>query len=172
MSSLQLFKIAIAVLVVLNVSLLTVYLLKDNNRSRERPMGPNFRSNQRGGNIIDDIEGGLKLDEEQRKGYQEYRQAHMKGMQRINKDHSELLNKYFKTLKKEDGSDEQRNALLLKIQDLEKERIEITYAHFEKIKLLCNDEQLEYFPKVLDNAINFLLSKRKNGRPPMPRYRP
>lgn len=172
MSSIQFFKIAIAVLVVLNVSLLTVYLVKDDDRRPEHRRGPGFAPNEKRGNIIDDIERGLKLDEGQRKTYREYRQIHMSDMQRVNKEHSQLLNKYFKTLKKEDESEVQRKMLLLEIQGLEKERIEITYAHFEKIKLLCNEEQLADFPKVLNKAVDFLLNKRKGRRPPPQRIRP
>ncbi|MFY0652152.1 MAG: hypothetical protein JXQ96_08975 [Cyclobacteriaceae bacterium] len=170
MKSQQFFKLVIVVLVLLNLSVIAVFFIQSSNKTPLRPMQHNGPGGAHKGPLVDHIEQTLQLDEGQKEKYKALRQAHMKAMKEMNDRHNSLLKEYFQTLKKEGNKTAQNQQILSDIQDVEKDKVEVTYEHFRKIKALCSEEQLEKFPKVMDETIRHLLGTGQRRRPPPPMH--
>ena len=88
---------------------------------------------------------------------------HRTKMQDIDLRLRRSMRRYFESIYSDEAPNEE---LLKEIQALEQEKITVTYEHFSQIKALCNPEQLELFPEVMERAIAMILGA--NNRPPPP----
>ena len=70
-------------------------------------------------------------------------EKHRKSMRKIKSSQKELVKEYFSLLSTEDPSSNFREVLLEKISESETKKITLTYQHFEELKSICTDEQLQ-----------------------------
>ena len=59
-----------------------------------------------------------------------------------------------------------KDSLLQEIQRLEKEKIQLTYKHFEEIKAMLKPEQLASFEPFMKTILKEILNPSKNSPPP------
>ena len=60
---------------------------------------------------------------------------------------------------------------MLKIQALQKQKIEVTYAHFETLKSLLKAEQTENFDTHVEKAMKCILAKASEDQAPLQEQR-
>ncbi len=157
MSQIKFFKTLTIVLVLLNITVIAFFFLRHHG-PRHHHFPPHH-----GRPLFEIIERKLNLNGKQRQQFKIMRESHHEQMMALDRKRDELLKKYFESIGNGQTSG---NNLIGEIINIEKERIDITYKHFEDIKALCKEEQLKDFPEVLDIAIEHLLSSNKKGPPP------
>lgn len=106
----------------------------------------------------------LKFDRKQSALFHQLAREHHQSMRKLNQEIRNHLRDYFSGLK--NGETDKRKSSLEKIQKLEAQRLAITYAHFNDIKALCRPDQIEDFPRVLDQALNLIAPNQRNFPPP------
>lgn len=153
MKQLQFFKIGFWLLLGMNIILASVAILGHINRP-QRPVGKPDRG----------ILRTLQFDDQQQKAFRHLADAHREDMIHIQRKSKELVKGYFRTLT---SKDEGEKALLLdEIEALEKQKLTITYSHFEDLRDLCREDQLVHFSKALDGAVQQILGNNPGRRPP------
>ncbi len=158
MTQLKLYQYAAWGLLVLNLSMVAFFFLT-------KPTPPDRADGQQFRNKAVNI---LQLDEQQEAAFSKLAMAHAEEMRRLMKSQQDLLKPYFDHLLTENDA-VNPDSILLQYQQLEKEKLVVTYQHFEDIKGILKEEQKGNFPKFMEEAIRALLPKRGNGaRPPRP----
>jgi hypothetical protein len=108
----------------------------------------------------------LKLDEDQQSTFLNSVQSHGEQMRATNDQQRDLLKPYFHQLidpKQMVDAD----STLHKIQQLELNKIESTYQHFQEIKLILTPDQQAGFEAFMTQALKMiLLDTEKNPPPP------
>ncbi|GAB5554837.1 MAG: hypothetical protein Sapg2KO_44280 [Saprospiraceae bacterium] len=151
----KIYKYIILGLVGLNVAIL-VFFLKPKPRPRHQPPNGNFQS---------EVIEMLHLNNQQASTLRVLADGHKQQIEKINERQGSLLISYFESL---DDTLERVNkdSLLNHFQQSEKEKIEMTYQHFQDIKELLNDEQLPYFELFMSKTTERLLLNRTRRSPP------
>ena len=158
MTQLKLYQFAAWGLLVLNLSMVAFFFLT-------KPAPPDRAEGQQFRNEAMNI---LQLDEQQRTTFSELAATHNKEMNKLKKAQQDLLKPYFDHLLSEAGG-VSPDSILLQYQQLEREKLVVTYQHFEDIKGILKEGQKDNFPKFMEEAIRALLRKREDGpRPPRP----
>lgn len=154
----KIYKYIILGLVGLNVAIL-VFFLRPKPRPRHQPPNRNFQS---------EVIEMLHLNNQQASTLRGLADGHKEEIEKINARQASLLTAYFESL---DDSLERVNkdSLLNHFQQSEKEKIEMTYQHFQDIKELLNDEQLPYFESFINKTTDRLLLSKERRSPPPPR---
>jgi hypothetical protein len=111
-----------------------------------------------------EVERLLDLDEEQKLDYKELRTTHRSKMLALNDKMDQLLSVYFEGLTGMAAIN--RDSLMVQIQEVNAQRILITYEHFNNIKSLCTVQQAEHFPEVVKFLLDNILKNRKKMPPP------
>jgi len=108
----------------------------------------------------------LNLDAEQARQVDKLAIEHHRQMKNLMYEQRKVLAKYFESLSEETLE----NAKLLeRAGQIEQEKIQITYQHFQDIKSILREDQKAAFPRVMDEAMNkLLLPPRLGDRPPPP----
>lgn len=145
----------ISILLVSNIILIAFVFLDGN--------GPGGRDHDRPRNII--IEK-LDLDEDQIKKYDELIHWHREQISMRDQRIFELKNKLYKQLALKDNHTDV-NVLIDSIAQLQKEAEQIHYRHFNDIKLLCREEQLPAYNKLLKEIAGIF--SHRQGPPPPPK---
>ena len=134
------YKIAIAVLIVLNLLQVVGRYLA------HRPPGePIKMAAQR-----------LGLDEKQEVKFRELAQAHRNKMIDLQKKQEGLTETYFNN---------PSDSILNEVTLLEKTKIQITEEHFSAIKTLLNKDQYDEFVKFKKNALNKIMRAQSKNKP-------
>jgi hypothetical protein len=108
----------------------------------------------------------LNLDRSQHDTFLQLVKQHRESMRSINDRQAGLLEPYFKSVM--DGTKaSDTDGLLQEFKDLEAEKIESTLRHFQDIKLILNEEQIEDFPIFMNRALEMIMPN--NNQPPRPR---
>lgn len=152
----KIYKYIILGLVGLNVAIL-VFFLEPKPRPRHQPPNGNFQS---------EVIEMLHLNNQQASTLRALADGHKEEIEKINARQASLLTSYFESL---DDTLERVNkdSLLNHFQQSEKEKIEMTYQHFQDIKELLNPEQLPYFEVFMNKTTDrFLIGKGRNLPPP------
>ena len=152
MKQLQFYKYATLGLLVLNLLMISFFIITRGGR----PMHHHSASR-----AID----LLKLNEQQHVQFLASAQKHEQAMNQINLAQSDLLKPYFSQLTTTTHNVASENTLD-KIQVLEKRKIEATYQHFEEVKNILTEEQLPDFNIFMDNILRYLISPEKKSLPP------
>jgi len=97
----------------------------------------------------------LGLDAEQEILFKESAQKHSSSTKAIEEQQEKVGQEYFHTLL--ETNDEVEDSLVHQLQQLEKDKIVITYEHFEEVKTLLNPNQQANFSKFLDKALQILI---------------
>ncbi len=108
----------------------------------------------------------LKLDEQQHATFLQFAKVHNQKMDAVNEQQRMLLKPYFQSIIDTSKiTDSER--VLNEVQLLERNKIEVTYRHFQEVKSILNTEQQADFEEFMNNALEIiLLETKKNPRPP------
>lgn len=155
MSQLTFYKYASLSLLLLNVAVIGFFLLT-------KPAPPPRMGEH---NFQYEVIEMLHLNEEQVTSFRAFAQGHNQQMTSINEQQQKLLRPYFESLANPSvGMD--KASVLNQFQQLEREKIEVTYQHFEDLKLILNEVQLTHFETFISRYIDVFLSGETKGMPP------
>ncbi len=161
MNKLTFYRYAAIGMLLLNVAMLTFFFL---TMPSNRPLDGPHR--------VARAEEFISLDEEQVATFERYAREHEEAVRRLNQRHSELLSDYFKLLG-DAGAAAQRDTLLSEILDMESQKISITYNHFEDIRSMLRDDQVDGFEEFYQEILAGITGgrnrpERESGRPGPP----
>lgn len=157
MTQLQLYKYATWGLLSLNIAILAFFFLT-------KPKHPHHRGGK--GDFRNEVIQTLDLNEAQERVFKTLAAEHHEQMNSINRRQHELLPPYFEKLSDSLALIDQ-SEIMTQFQQLERQKIEFTYAHFEEIKQILEKRQLSDFKKLMDRFVDKLLldNEKKRGRP-------
>ncbi|WKN42750.1 hypothetical protein [Tunicatimonas pelagia] len=155
MRQLTLYKYTTGGLLLLNIAVLAFFLLAKPKPPR-RPPSDNFQSR---------VINMLDLTDQQVPTFKELANAHNQKMRSIRGQQQQLLLPYFESLTDSSITIDQEG-VLSQIQQLEKEKIEVTYQHLQDLKSMLTKEQLADFEEFADMLIGRLLIDTKKNPPP------
>jgi hypothetical protein len=98
----------------------------------------------------------LALDESQKSSFLEMGKEHHKAMMEFNQEQKTALQKYFQHLPNEYTGDVSTD-LLGTICQVEGNKIDLTYSHFQDVYKLLNKEQLALYKPIVDEALSHIL---------------
>ena len=106
----------------------------------------------------------LQLDSDQRAEFKKLKDEHHNKMVELNARFRLTMENYFLTLQTNSIG---KDSLEQVITQLEKERLSITYSHFQDVKKMCKNDQLEKFNAFLPELIRLVGAPRskKDGPP-------
>lgn len=143
-------------LVSLNVIILAVFLFPKPRLIRQPSRG-NFQT---------EVIKLFRFDRQQASNFKALTVEHKQKMEQINEQQRKLLLPFFGRLTNITAS-ANKDSLLNRFEQLEREKIEVTYHHFEEIKQLLNKSQLIKFEEFMQNATEkILLGVKKKPSPP------
>lgn len=145
----QMYKVGFFILIAMNVLLVLVFTLK--------PAPSHQRRDKK-----DELGNELRLSEEQKLAFDEMVINHREAIHHLENQERELLSSFFEQLSPE-NQNENKEALLQEILQVEKDKIMITFNHFEELRGICSEEQLTKFDKVIQQA--FPMMKNSGERP-------
>lgn len=155
MSQLNFYKYATWALLFLNLAVLVFFILT-RPRHHHHPSTKDFRS---------EVINILNLNDQQQSAFRKLAHEHNQSMIMLKEQQQDLLPPYFANLAEPSESIDP-DKILTKFQQLEREKIEVTYQHFQDIKNLLNQEQLPYFKGLMGKLIDELLLEKQV--PPSP----
>ena len=155
MKNIQFYKYATIGLLVLNLSMIAFFFF-----TKPKPLHSKNRQDLSKTTI--DI---LNLDQQQNTKFLQSAKEHQQQMKRIDSQQIKLLEPYFTNLL-DSKNDVNSDTLLQQIQQLERNKIELTYQHFEEVKLMLNEEQKDDFELFITHALQMILSQKKKYHPP------
>ncbi|MTI22210.1 hypothetical protein E1176_14355 [Fulvivirga sp. RKSG066] len=154
----KIYKIGFFVLLVINITIVALIVFK--------PM-----RSMKGRGIKQEITKELGFTEEQKATFDNLVKSHRKTMRDIDMRERKLVKTYFDQLTAGtiDNSDQEEK--LEEILLLKRKKIEDTYAHFEELKSICTEEQIDEFEEVLSRIVPRLTNapKRPMNRERSPR---
>ena len=157
----QFYKWALIAMILLNIGLLTFFVL---NKPHTHRHGNNIHPNSRRA-FRDVAVNILQLDEQQKPQFIALTKKHNRQMRSIDEQQKEILRLYFsKLLEKSDTTNP--DTLINKVNMLEKEKIEVTYQHFEEVKAILNEYQYSDYKEFVNKALEKLLLETKKNPPP------
>jgi protein CpxP len=106
----------------------------------------------------------LKFNPEQQKKLEVLVFEHRKQVESLHESSKKLHDEYFGILKTEPINTSKAESVLQQISENQKELDKATFAHFERIRELCNDDQKKLFNEFLDEV-----GRPKSSLPPPPR---
>lgn len=155
MKQFQFYKYGMWCLLVLNLSLVAFFFLT----KPKHPAPPN-NGKKRAASI-------LKLDKQQQDIFSDYADQHIRQVKGIEHQQRDLLKSYFNTLIDATANIDS-DSLIIQIIQLEQEKIETTYQHFQDVKTILKQEQQEYFEAFINHVLR-IFSNERNNPPPSPR---
>ena len=156
MSQIKLYKYATWGLLFLNIAVLAFFLLT-KPKPQHHPPSNNFQS---------EVIEMLDLNTQQASTFKALAEAHNQQMRSISGQQQQLLIPYFESLTNPSSTIDS-DGVLSQFQQLEREKIEVTYQHFQDIKSMLNEEQLPDFENFMNTFIHtLLLDEKKNPSPP------
>lgn len=155
MNQLKFYKYATWVLLFLNIAILGFFLL-----IKPRPPHPSH-PHQFQAEVIEI----LALNEQQVSAFKQLAQEHGQKMTSVNAQQQKLLLPYFKSLTTISNR-MNKDSILVEFQQLERKKIEVTYQHFQDIKLMLNKNQLPHFENLMGRFIDRLLLTKEKKSPP------
>lgn len=92
----------------------------------------------------------LKLSEAQVKQFEELKKEHRGQVEQLKEASKKMHDEYFGLLKQDKVDSVKAASVLEQIANNQKELDKVTFAHFEKIKGICDTSQKELFSKFID----------------------
>ncbi|OJJ19369.1 hypothetical protein BKI52_21405 [marine bacterium AO1-C] len=157
MQSTSFYKYAAGILLILNIGIVTFFLV---TKPSQPPLPHEGRLQ---GEIID----LLQLTEQQAIVFREYAQKHDDKMTALNHTQQTILRAYFQVLKR-DSSVIPQQGLLDKALQVERNKILSTVKHFQKVKAMLKPEQKAHFKPFMDKVLEVILLNQKKN-PPRPK---
>ena len=137
------YKLAIAVLLVLNILQVIPFFLKSKHS------GHAFHFREKAIQI-------LNLEDDQKAVFLKLTKTHNTKMKALFEEEKEVTNTYFKN-----PSDSLLNSIAL----IETEKIKVTNQHFSDIKHILKESQLEHFEDFKKRALQIILKTNNNHKP-------
>lgn len=155
MSQLQFYKYATWALLVINIAVLSFFLL---TKPHPRGGGPGGRPG--GGALEMEAVRLLRLDQEQESTFRQLAAEHSKQLKALGEQERFKLKQYFSPLI--EAPDSTNNiALLEQIKSLEGQKVTVTYDHFKALQDLLREDQQVYFERFLKQALQILLVEER-----------
>lgn len=161
MNQVKFYKIAIWILLFLNILAIGLLLLSINTTHPSIP--------PRDHNLQKEIVRILNLDDAQQAKFYALAKQHEMQIRLINDQEHQLLLPYFENIGKGvESEDTANNALVLsQAQELNRKKLVLTRQHFIEIKSLLNDTQLDDFKELMKIvSTRIVIGKKKNPPPP------
>ncbi len=133
----KIYKIGFFVLLIINIAFVTLIVIK-------RP--PNRQD------MRERLSKRLGFDESQKETFIAMADGHRAEIDAIDKRESELIKSYFGLILSPDSTSN-KEMMLEEIQSLKKEKLLITYEHFDSLKAICNQDQLAEFEEFMNRVI-------------------
>ncbi len=113
------------------------------------------------------VNSTLALSPQQQEVYTQMRNRHRAQMNRLTADYQERLRPYLSLLQSPAPDTLQKAALEAEMTGIERQKLRITFAHFEELKAICTPEQQQRFPQMIPRLAEVLC-----GPPPPREERP
>ncbi|MEP0365816.1 MAG: Spy/CpxP family protein refolding chaperone [Cyclobacteriaceae bacterium] len=159
MTSKKIYQIGFVALILINATL--IFLLAQHRPPR-RPMHSEAAQNT----IVEKISSTLALTEDQKTDYQSMASQHGEQMRVLDGNHRVLIKAYFETLN--DNAASSADSIRNEILQLESEKLQYTYDHFEELKSILSEQQKGQFDLIIKDILAVLIG-RENKLPPPPR---
>ncbi len=163
MNSNSLYKVGLIIMIIINGFL--IYFLIQNH-----PKGPMHARGMERTDLKEKISKQLNLSQTQKEQYFQLAREHQEKMVKMDRQQKELIKSYFSFLIEPSPNAETQKQVLAQLSNLESQKINITFEHFENLKALCNHEQKAQFGLVMGDIMNVLIREEKK-LPPPPRDR-
>lgn len=145
MDQFKFYKYAIAGLILLNIAMIVFFIF---TKPKHEPRPP-----RESNDFQAEIERILDLSSQQRSEFKGLADDHNLKIKSINEQQQKLLPSYFETLTR--PSDQtNKDSILSRYQQLERQKLEVTYQHFQDIKSMLNDEQIPQFKEFMKILID------------------
>ncbi len=128
--------------------------------------GPKMHPKGKQDDLKEIISEKLNLNEEQRDSYFQLAKSHNEAMSQVNRKQKPLIREYFNSLKLETKDPATQDSLLELINQLDQEKLTLTYSHFEELKNICDPDQVVVFEGIMDEIFQVLLGGQKKSLPP------
>lgn len=145
----QFYKYCAIILFLLNMALISFFFFS-------KPPPPGLKNKQ--GKPVHDV---MNLNQKQFNTFQKSARGHMKFMAEFDKNHNELLDKYFRIILDENPNQIKKDSLMNILLASEKKKIEATYQHFEEVKIILRPEQLHSYHQFLDEILKEIVLAQK-----------
>jgi hypothetical protein len=152
----KIYPIALIIMVLINGLLLFKLLVHSPQKHMPRPEAPT---------LMEHISKKLKLNSNQEEKYSELAKNHGAAFAELEQQERKLIHTYFNFLNDDVPNLEDQKLVLDQLKTIETKKIQMTYAHFEQLKLMCSDTQLIHFVGIMKEIIN-VLTKKSGERPP------
>lgn len=153
MNRAQLYKWSTIFLLLVNLGMLTFFFAT----KPAHPTEGRFRKT---------VKEELNLNSSQEKLFLKSAEKHEESISTLNNQQKELWIAYFNTLKTT-ANYKEKDSILTELQQIELQKIKVTYQHFEEVKSFLNQNQMEGFEIFLDRILERITKKEKNmPRPP------
>lgn len=156
MTTHKIFKIGLIIMVLINAALiLFLFQRPQHHPSRAQRQSP----------LLEKISEKLNLTAKQKSQYIELAEQHRESIRRIEREQRKALKAYFDQLRSPDTS---RDSLQGsdKVLDFERQKLNLTYSHFQDLKELLDEKQIAQFDLIIDDIIRVLLVEDKKMPPP------
>ncbi|PKL78424.1 MAG: hypothetical protein CVV25_11660 [Ignavibacteriae bacterium HGW-Ignavibacteriae-4] len=157
MNKLNFYRTAAIALLSINLAVIGFFLFANGNRGEHPQMeGPDFKHK-----VIEILD----LDNSQKELFYESAKRHNQMMNSLDKKQSQILQVYFRGLV-EGINEEEKERFVAEYNDLESQKINGTFSHFEEVKSYLRPEQIGNYKKFVNKAVKRLLSKSSKPPPP------
>ena len=158
MEAVKFYKYIIAGLLLLNLGLLAFLML------RKPPHPPKHLHGPKNAFVLKAFDL-LQLDENQKTIFKQLAKAHHLQMNRYDSTQVALLPSYFEQLNQTKNT-EYSQEVLDQISNIERQKVETTYQHFEDIKQLLRPNQLSRFENFVSKATKRIYNNRVQFKRP------
>ncbi|EJF52160.1 hypothetical protein SapgrDRAFT_0414 [Saprospira grandis DSM 2844] len=146
MKQLQFYKYLSLGLLLLNISLITLFLFF----SPPPPKGPPR---------LEDTTQELNLSNEQEQAFILLVNEHLQQMQKVHLQEHDLVMRYFSPLVSQNKVSNQQT-IIQDIESLQSQKVVVTYEHFEKVEALLHEEQKKSFKRWLAHTLKAILLEK------------
>ena len=147
---------AVIALLLLNIGILSILFIR-------RPPPDNRHA------LDQQIVEMLALNTVQQKQFEQLKSDHHQKMIASEHDYRLAMQNYFGLLENDSIVPEQRDSLLQLLLQSQRDRITVTFEHFQALKNMCSPEQKVKFPELLPDLMTVILPK---SPPPAPGGKP
>jgi len=154
------YRVVIILLLLLNLCTLCYLCMNDRRQAHlvyagmEKPYRPD-----------DIIINRLELDEQQQQQFFSFRHEHHIEMVEIQKTSSRLHKDLFALLQHSPVDTVAKNNLLKKIQELNMQKEQVTFHHFEQLRSILKAEQTPAFDELVEDLGQRIMGPHREGRP-------
>jgi periplasmic protein CpxP/Spy len=164
-SNIKFWKTLVAILIALNLMILAFvvmqYRQQTDHQGRFEQMPP------MGESPADFLCRELKFSEEQKKKFDELRNAHHTTIDSLEESNRDLHHDYFDLLNNENPDEQKVSSLADQIAAIQKQKELITFHHFAAVRKLCNEEQKKHFDEIIQEVLR-RMHQGQHQPPPHP----